>query len=351
MHKKLLLVMLVPILAFSFVVTGCGSDDGPFDGDPTFRGIQGPWVSDWQGSERWFLITANQLVMMNPDTVEGGLAFRTEFRVRSHADITDRAQFHFDVDTISQDRLLTAMNWEIARWHNAGRWWAAGAPTPFGVTYLDGAGGFVFPGAAPGDTFVPGLRDAMVTFFGENRTYRQVGWATINSLNALMLGNVSGAQGRTLENYFRGLLLGNNYAARFAHDNLMRALTGAPITVGSEIELHRQAIGFGDGPGAAGTGTLGPLGIDNTMVIFRDPPGAGTTAPPRTVVAFTMEMRCWDTNAHAGALHGLWVNPAEGASNTHEAQQRLVFFSSEIPYFWQDNLPIPIGVFSRQSRP
>ena len=81
MHKKLLLVMLVPILAFSLVVIGCGGDD-VFDGNEAPSWFQGAFESERIGGadNTWFVITGNQITMFDQD-MEARIAFRIDFSI------------------------------------------------------------------------------------------------------------------------------------------------------------------------------------------------------------------------------------------------------------------------------
>ena len=79
MHKKLLIAMLVPILAFSLVVVGCGSDDGPVDGDffPSF--MQGAFHNLSATDDRWIVMSGNQVTVFDSATYSSLFTFRTEF--------------------------------------------------------------------------------------------------------------------------------------------------------------------------------------------------------------------------------------------------------------------------------
>ena len=90
MHKKLLLMMLVPILALSMVITSCGGDDddGIFNGNPTYHRIQGVWFHDdgLEGAQghtlHWFLATPSQVAVS--DLVGAtGVGSRTDFAFAS----------------------------------------------------------------------------------------------------------------------------------------------------------------------------------------------------------------------------------------------------------------------------
>ena len=85
MHKKLLLMMLVPILALSMVITSCGGDDdnGVFDGIPTYHRIQGVWYHSegFLGDAltlHWFFATPNQ-VAVSDRVGATGVGSRTDF--------------------------------------------------------------------------------------------------------------------------------------------------------------------------------------------------------------------------------------------------------------------------------
>ena len=312
MHKKLLLVMLVPVLALSLIVVGCGSDDDLFDGDPTFRGIQGSWESVWTGADaappQWFLATANQIMMMNPHTYEGGLAYRTGFTLLHQAGIRVTGLPATEVAYIDQRAFLDAMNAEIAAWLDAENygWWTDDAPV--GVTWVAGAGLEI------NGTTVPDLMDAWDWSQG---TGTGIGWGTVQALNDLMFGN----NFRQLETFFRGQL-GVNFAWKFRNNNMMAALAD-PFVAGS-----RDAVGFV----AAELGTIAPA-----SAVF-----ALDSAFDR-VVTFRWDLVDWDTNEDRGTLHVMWLDHDSNAGD-----DLLIIFSSVGPYFWQDNLPLPIGVFARK---
>ena len=84
MHKKLLLMMLVPILALSLVVVGCGGDDGEFDGAGTYHRVAGIWyqvMEDADGNEiltSWFTAVGNQAAVYD-GVGAAGVVSRTSF--------------------------------------------------------------------------------------------------------------------------------------------------------------------------------------------------------------------------------------------------------------------------------
>ena len=84
MHKKLLLMMLVPILALSLVVVGCGGDDGEFDGAGTYHRVAGIWYQalDGENVNAWFTAVGNQAAVYD-GVGAAGVVSRTSFSFAS----------------------------------------------------------------------------------------------------------------------------------------------------------------------------------------------------------------------------------------------------------------------------
>lgn len=317
MHKKLLLVMLIPILALGLIVVGCGSDDDLFDGNPTFRGVQGSWHSAWtENPTQWFLVSANQISMMNAVTTEGGLVFRTGFTYLADGNIMDVVPAT-EIRTINQQLLLEALSERLALWHDVDNpgWWGD-ERMPAGVTFI--TTNPVAFGFGPGTVAAPaGLATHLASFV--DGLAGPAMWETVNSFNSLMVTYGS----RELENFFRNELLGIGFAWRFRNDNLMEVL-GAPNNAGA-----RATVGFA-------AGDMGTFVTDQP--VFVNP---GTPQPER-VVSFRWSLHDWETSDDEGTLEGLWVD-----WDGEPANQMLVLFSSVHPFYWQDNMPIDIGVFVR----
>ena len=337
MHKKLLLVMLVPILALSLIVVGCGDDDdGFYEGSPTFRGMQGSWVSDWVGLDvresRWFTISANQLNMYDLNTLEGGLNFRVGFSELAHSDVRRDVPAR-DAAGIDQLQLLIAMNYflvnmlnsESEHFFDASEW-------PLVTMANPTAWGF----GAPDATNVVGNLGATLHSLGQGLSYDPVLWATIQDVNATFVG-YTGFRG--IENWFRRNV-GISFDSHFHHQDVI----GFFLDHATVREQLRFVEGFLSPPSPVVVG-YGVIGVDgtNTPLLMNDPrvPFGGNLTP-RRIVPFEWTLRHWETNREEANLHGLWV---DWDANPHN--QQIIILGTRDPDFWQTHMPLPLGVFSR----
>ena len=318
MHKKLLIAMLVPIFAFSLVVTGCGSDDGVFDGAPTHRAFSGSWVNlsldPANEPISWFLISATQLALMdvtdewNLPLYEGGLIFRTGFRETAASGIRETT-LPVELNHISQHLFLQAAN----------RWLLAQQDGGIATEELRDIIDDLFPG------FLDAMDNLYNADYNELNLAGNVGvdWPTIAGINSHLV-NSEGI--RLLENWFRGQL-GLTFPARWHNEFVLNA-----FVQNDDFVDRLEALGFQSGMLEELNTTIPLFNLDDVI------------DGPERVVPFILEVHHWEDSSSYVPMHGIWID----FNGTPEGQ-RLVFFSTQAPDWWQTNMPLPSGVFQRNS--
>ena len=325
MHKKLLLVMLIPILALSLIVVGCGGDDDDdlFEGAATFRGFQGTWTQEWSASAQrppvWFIATANQLAIMDINAAEGGLNFRTGFTEIAATEIRDTTVPGSEVQHVNHAALHRAMWVRLAEMHNPDSPYFVGAGRVPGLT-VTMSGGMPHIARGFGGTTITNLGATISSFVGGQNPV--LNWTSIGMINDSLFNHVSY---RGFENFFRNLI-GVNFHPHFHHATLINALVP---TANNAVILDN--LGFLPG-------TFGQLPAGNTA-LFRNPNDPDT---PQRVVPFEWTLYDWDSSELVGSLHGIWID-GDGTAG----DEVIVILGTRHPDFWQTHMPLPLGIFTR----
>ena len=330
MHKKLLLVMLVPILALSLIVVGCGGDDdddGMFEGDPTHRTIQGAWQNLWDGSgERpnyEFFILPNQFTLVDLAEDAGGRSFRVGFREIALEEIRNVLPAEIagvEMQGISHARFREVMGRMLLAMHDPE--YVAGVS---GMTLVPTVGGTIlgFQVGANPTASIAGLHGTLFSWSAGLGGHLAPDWPTLNNLHSQLVANIGY---REIERFFRAQL-GINFHARFAEPRNM--LLGMATTVAGVRDSELHSMGF-------------------TPSILGTVPGASPLITsiagdqPNIIVPFEWTLYHWDTSAFEGSLHGIFVCPTGNVS-----EQFIVILGTRNPVFWQTQMPIPVGVYTR----
>ena len=316
MQKKLLLMMLVPILALSLVVTSCGGDDevGVFDGSATYHLIQGVWYSANEvNPDAWFVLTGNQATVSDPIGATG-VATRTEFIFG----------LPFESRFVSQRAFLNDVLAEMVPLANA-----LPAPPAGSTAASPGAGNVArallgAPGNPTAFSFVVPVADQDPE---EPNLIQLAGAFDVNNTewSDILLLRTNSMIRQVVETAFRNALgnMGVGTDLAFADANLVDELV-----LGGDPTMREIFV----------SGVLGDLGLTDGYRLF----GFGGTNLPMRFVPFRMEFRTFRHADLAGYVEGFWAD-FDGAAEG----QRFIVLRQEVAQV-VENLFIPhIGVYGR----